>query len=37
MAVSPSTHSLKDNSIGAKGAKALADAMKTMAIFQELE
>ena len=35
--LSPSTHSLSDNSIGAEGAKALSDAMKTMAELQALK
>ena len=34
--LSPSTHSLEGNSIGAEGVKALADAIKTMANLQEL-
>ena len=34
--LSPSTHSLGDNSIGDEGAKALADAIKTMVNLQEL-
>ena len=35
--LSSSTHSLRSNSIGGEGAKALSDAMKTMANLQELE
>ena len=35
--LSPSTHSLHNNSIGDEGAKALSDAMKTMANLQYLE
>ena len=35
--LSPSTHSLRANSIGDEGAKALSDAMKTMANLQELK
>jgi len=34
--LSPSTHSLRINSIGDEGAKALADAIKTMANLQGL-
>ena len=35
VALSP-THSLDNNSVGAKGAKALSDAMKTMTNLQAL-
>ena len=35
--LSPSTHSLSNNSIGNEGAKALSDAIKTMANLQVLE
>ena len=34
--LSPSTHSLLGNSIGDEGAKALSDAIKTMANLQWL-
>ena len=34
--LSPSTHSLEYNSIGDEGAKALSDAIKTMANLKEL-
>ena len=35
--LSPSTHSLDSNSIGDEGAKALSDAIKTMANLKVLE
>ena len=35
--LSPSTHSLTNNSIGDEGAKALSDAIKTMANLKTLE
>ena len=34
--LSPSTHSLNSNSIDNEGAKALADAMKTMSNLQTI-
>ena len=34
--LSPSTYSLLNNSIGDEGAKAISDAIKTMANLQEL-
>ena len=34
--LSPSTHSLENNSIGNEGAKVLSDAIKTMANLKEL-
>ena len=34
--LSPSTHSLRGNSIGDEGAKALSDAIKTMANLKKL-
>ena len=34
--LSPSTHSLDDNSIGDEGAKVLSDAIKTMANLEVL-
>ena len=35
--LSPSTHSLYDNSIGDEGAKVLSDAIKTMANLKVLK
>ena len=35
--LSPSTYSLSGNSIGDEGAKALSDAIKTMANIKELQ
>ena len=35
--LSPSTHSLNNNSIGDEGAKALSDAMKTKANVTSLQ
>ena len=35
--LSPSIHSLSDNAIGDKGAKAIADAIKTMVKVKTLK